>query len=108
MPVIFIDCDGLTEGLASDVTRMLKLSSRRRVSRIEPTNRAVRWMFYRIRNRCRDDSRLAEFTRRWPCRWQARILDGPILGPFDSRQAAIAAEITFLNSRFEQDKNGKI
>lgn len=29
-------------------------------------------------------------------RWFAQIIDGPILGPFDSRSEAIAAEVTWL------------
>lgn len=99
--VIFIEEDGTVCGLASPVTRLLGLSDRRRVSHVEPVNRTLRWLFHAIRKRVKDNSAIAEFTRRWPCRWQARVFDGPVLGPFLSRQSAIAAEIAYINTQLE-------
>ncbi len=99
--VIFIEEDGTVRGLASPVTRLLGLSDRRRVSHVEPVNRTLRWLFHAIRKRVSDSSRLANFTRRWPCRWQARVFGGPVLGPFRCRQSAINAEIAYINSQLE-------
>lgn len=105
MPVIYIDNDGVTKGLSSPVTRLLQLSDRQRVSHVEPVDPILRRVFHTLRRRVPDESRLAEFTRRWPCQWQAHIIDGPVLGPFGDRQAAINAEIEFLNSRIEGESN---
>lgn len=99
--VIFIEEDGTICGLASPITRLLQLGDRRRVSHVEPVNRTLRWLFHAIRKRVSDSSRIADFTRRWPCRWQARVFNGPVLGPFRCRQAAIDAEIAYINSQLE-------
>lgn len=99
MPSIFIDNDGEMTGIASELTTALGLHSLRRVSHVEPVNPVLRWLFYAIRKRCNDASVFASFTRVWPCRWQAQIFDGPMLGPFDTRKAAIAAEVQFIEER---------
>jgi hypothetical protein len=101
MPTLFIDTDGQMSGLESPVTQLLRLGDRRRVSHVEPVNPWLRAWFHWLRQRTTDESRLAGFTRRWPCRWQARVFDGPVLGPFRLRSEAIAAEIQFINSRLE-------
>ena len=101
MPTIFIDNDGLTQGIASSVTRLLELSERRRVSCVEPVHPALRWMFHTIRRRVSDDSRLARFTRHWQGQRQARLFDGPVLGPFRQRSDAIDAEICWINFKLE-------
>lgn len=101
---IFIDEDGMTHGLKSSLTEALGLRNRERVSHVEPVNRALRWLFHFIRSRVSDESRLAEFTRRWPCRWQANIFSGPTLGPFRVRQAAIDAEVAWLNDFYERNE----
>ena len=98
---VFIDDDGMTSGLASPLTEALSLSERRRVSHVEPVNRPLRWLFHRIRRRVTDESRAAEFTRKWPCNWQANILEGPVLGPFKQRSNAILAEISYINFKME-------
>ena len=74
----------------------------RRASHVEPVNRALRGIFHFIRRRCEDDSKLAAFTRKWPCRWQARIFDGPTLGPFSKREEAITAEISWIENALEE------
>ena len=72
-------------------------SQHRRVSHVEPTNRFLRGIFHFIRKRVSDESYVAEWTRKWRCKWRARIFEGPTLGPFDNRQNAIDAEIQWLN-----------
>lgn len=95
--VIQIDSVGNTTGIKSDLTEKLKLPNRQRVSHVEPVNRLARWLFHQIRSRVDDESKAAAFTRLWPCRWRARIFEGPTLGPFWSRRAAIAAEVMWIN-----------
>lgn len=72
----------------------------RRASHIEPVNLVLRALFHCVRGLVRDESKLAECTRRWPCRWRARIFDPQIppavLGPFDNRDDAISAEIEYI------------
>lgn len=104
---IFIDEDGMTHGLASPLTKALGLEERRRVSHVEPVNRALRWLFHAIRRRVSDESKAAAFTRRWPCKWQANIFNGPTLGPFNDRAAAITAEISCINSQLEKETHGE-
>lgn len=101
MQVIFIDPDGTTTGVASAITQRMSLGNRQRVSHIEPAHPVLRWVFHVIRKRVSDESRLAEFTRRWKCHWRARIFNGPILGPFSSRASAISAEVTWINNELE-------
>jgi len=98
---IFIDEDGNTSGLKSPLTEALGLKERKRVSHIEPVNQVLRWLFHCIRKVVADDSWLAGFTRCWPVKWRANIFDGPILGPFRVRQAAVEAEVAYINELFE-------
>jgi hypothetical protein len=71
-------------------------TSRRRASHVEPVNLPLRFLFHVLRSVCSDDSRLAAFTRRWPCRWRARVFGGPVLGPFERRTDAIQAEVDWI------------
>jgi len=102
--VIFIEADGTVRGIHSTLTEDVISGTRRRASHVEPVNRALRWLFHQIRSRTSDESLAANFTRKWPCHWQARIFDGPTLGPFCRRQEAIAAEISFINLQLEENK----
>ncbi len=87
----------------------------KRASYVEPAGRYERWLFTIIRAVVPDDSRLAEWTRGWDVSW--RIDTHPVGGPllrwkyllpegsesiatFSNRQAAIDAEIDFLNRWF--------
>jgi hypothetical protein len=69
-----------------------------RASHVEPAHPVLRAIFRCLRAHTRDDSLLAAFTRRWPCRWRVAIVAGPTFGPFARRPAAIAAEIAWLNT----------
>lgn len=83
--------------LAAELTDALGgAADKQRASHVEPTNILLRWAFHLVRRRVSDGSRLAEWTRGWRCEWRARIFDGPMLGPFDDRQAAIDAEVEWL------------
>jgi hypothetical protein len=73
--------------------------STRRASHVEPINGLLRRLFHAIRRRVSDKSRLAAWTRRWPCLWRVDLAlsGGPILGPFTDRNSAINAEIDWLS-----------
>ncbi len=101
MPVIFIDPDGTITGISSEVTQRMSLGNRQRVSHVEPVNPILRWLFHAIRKRVADNSKVADFTRKWRCHWRARIFDGPTLGPFVTRKQAIDAEIAWINAELE-------
>lgn len=103
---IFVDQNGKITGVKSELTNKLGLPQIQRVSNVEPVNRIWRYLFYFVRNRVSDDSRLAEFTRHWPCTWQAKIHDGPVLGPFKHRKSAISAEISYINLRIKEGELG--
>lgn len=82
----------------SGVLSHFGIKERLRASRIEPVNRLLRWLFYLIRDRSTDNSALAAFTRRWPCKWQVdlSLSGGPVLGPYRSRADALSAEVQWL------------
>lgn len=102
---VFIEADGTLRGVHSWLTDdLMSFRSQKRASHVEPSSRVLRWLFYWIRKRVQDGSALAEFTRRWPCHWQARIFDGPVLGPFHSRLDAINAEIAYLNLKMKENE----
>lgn len=72
--------------------------SKARASHVEPVSWPKRLAFHAIRRLVRDESRVADWTRRWKCQWQARIIGGPVLrGPFQSRAEAIEAEVAWIN-----------
>ena len=70
-----------------------------RASHVEPVNPVLRALFHLIRRWVHDTSILADFTRLWPCKWRARIFDGPTLGPFSRRSDAIEAEIKHIENQ---------
>lgn len=76
-------------------------ASKRRASHVEPVNWLLRLAFRLLRAHTNDASRLAAFTRRWPCLWQADLAPsgGPILRSFERRSDAIAAEVEWLKAR---------
>lgn len=53
---------------------------RRRFSEILPTWTPLRLAFRAMRARFGEEGRVAAFTRRWPCQWEAVILLGPSRG----------------------------
>ena len=99
---VIVENDGTVKGISSPVTQALGLRHKKRVSHIEPVNKTLRWLFYLIRNRFSDESMAAKFTRKWPCLWQARIFNGPTMGPFASRRSAIMAEVAWITTKMER------
>ena len=65
-----------------------------RASRVEPLNPVFRYIFLAIRKTFGDEGRMAACTRTWSCTWRVRLFlkPWPILGPFATRDAALAAE----------------
>ena len=102
---VIVENDGTVKGISSPVTQALGLRDKKRVSHIEPVNKTLRWLFYLIRDRFSDESIAAKFTRKWPCLWQARIFNGPTMGPFASRQSAIMAEVAWITTKMERTTN---
>jgi len=70
----------------------------RRASHVEPVSPVLRAAFRLIRRSVADTSPLAGWTRRWPCRWRVDLTlsGGPVFGAFSDRQAAIAAEVDWI------------
>jgi len=91
------------KGHGADVFLGLGDTRTQRASHVEPDNRLLRFLFHFIRHRTADDSRLAAFTRCWPCLWRVNTapVGGPILsGRWRNRLKAIDAEVEFLNQFF--------
>jgi len=74
----------------------------RRATWIEPMGWFRRWVFHQIRKRVSDEGRLAAWTRMWKCSWRANLdlSGGPITGPFQTRQAAIEFETSWLTQKW--------
>ena len=75
----------------------LKLPGVARIERatyVEPHRKMLTFVFRVLRKAFGDHGKVANFTRRWPCRWQvdAKPIGGPLYGPFPSRKEAIAFE----------------
>ncbi len=101
---VIIYSDGTTVGIKSTLTDLLELPNKQRVSHVEPVNYLLRKCFHFIRKRVKEDSFMYEFTRHWPCMWQARMVNGPVLGPFKNRRTALAAEVVWLKVTLEYEE----
>lgn len=92
---VFLKSDG------AEMFRSLGITVTRRASHVEPDAWALRLLFHAIRKAVSDTSKAAAWTRTWPCMWRVNTapLNGPILTPrFTDRQAAIDAEIMYVNN----------
>jgi len=100
--VIEFDDDGniicLDDADIADVLEMLGIKQTRRASHVVPCEPLLKCLFRFIRQRVDDKSLLAEFTRLWPCAWEADMAPsgGPVLGPFPSRRQALKKERRWL------------
>lgn len=81
----------------------------KRASHVEPAPRYERWLFHFLRAIFGDKGRVSDWTRQWNTLWRIDTspVGGPILRDADgdirywfNRQAAIDAEIAFLNDWF--------
>jgi hypothetical protein len=75
----------------------------RRASHVEPDGRTARVVFHSLRLIFGETGAVSEFTRSWPVLWRVNLAPtgGPILsGRWMDRQAAIAAEVEYLNENF--------
>ena len=92
-----VDAPGVREALAT-----LGSVTKRRASHVVPVNPVKRVAFQALRAMFPDTSKVAGWTRGWKGPWVADLApsNGPILGAFDSRTDAIAAEVRWLNQSF--------
>lgn len=94
---VTFDANGNVQHIKSpDLDFLESLGQRKhiRASHVVPVNFLLRWIFVFLRKWVRDDSTAAAFTRTWPCRWKVDLAPsgGPVLGPFQRRSTALAAE----------------
>ena len=74
-----------------------------RASHVYPANWLLRAAFVLIRSHCTDTSKLAAWSRTWPCLWQvdmAPVGGGILPGRWTNRLTAIDAEVEALNNFF--------
>ena len=75
----------------------------KRASHVEPVNGLLRVLFTLLRALVTDKSRIAAWTRIWPCTWRVNLspVNGPIIPiDFASRESAIDFEIVWLEKHF--------
>ena len=102
---VSMDASGtLTFLVDSDTEQLLNASSIiQRASHVEPVSRTLRAVFHTLRHLFGEKGRVAQFTRLWPCLWQVDLspVGGPVLPEvWRDRQAAIDAEVVWLNRNF--------
>jgi hypothetical protein len=71
----------------------------RRASHVWPAGIMRRLAFRVLRVAFGERGVVAGWTRRWRGEWVVQVIGGERLGPFLSRDEAIAAEIAYLNER---------
>ena len=101
--VTFIISEGRMTYLLTEAAPRLEGAVVRRASHVEPVNAYLRLVFRAIRKLVSDDSRIAAWTRLWPCLWRVDIIPvgGGILPVhYSNRLAAIDAEVEALNNHF--------
>jgi len=79
----------------------------RRASHVEPCNPALRFAFHLLRSLFGEHSKVADFTRQWPCLWRINMAPtgGPILPDvYRERAQAIAAEIQYFNEHISEGR----
>jgi hypothetical protein len=75
----------------------------RRASHVEPWQPVLRLAFYALRAVFGESGQVAEFTRKWDCRWRVNLspVNGPVIPiEFANRDMAIAFEIDWLERNF--------
>jgi hypothetical protein len=96
---ITIDQAGKIEMLARDEFAELYEQGRvtkTRASHVAPVNFALRQAFWILRWATGEQGPVSDWTRRWRCRWQVQIVNGPYLGEYAERVEAIAAEVDWI------------
>lgn len=81
----------------------LRERKEKRVSRIVPKNWFLRVFFLVLRRLFSDDGKIAEWTRRWRCKWVV-VIDGMVVGEFENRRQAILFEKKLIVGGFSHDK----
>lgn len=111
MITITIDENGdqvFLKGHGADVFADVGTVTTQRASHVEPDSAVLRLVFHAVRSLVSDASRIAEWTRNWPCTWRVNTapVGGPILaGRWRNRKVAIEAEVEFLNTFFLTGEN---
>jgi hypothetical protein len=101
--VTFIIADGTMTYLLTKAAPRLEGAVIRRASHVIPVNTVLQAAFRILRACVSDGSRLAAWSRTWPCKWMVDMtpVGGGILPvQFEDRAAAIDAEVEALNKLF--------
>ncbi len=91
MRYLSIDKQGNIKTFKGDFELEMKDRKETRVSRIVPRNPLLRVFFLVLRSIFSDESRVANWTRRWRCEWLV-VIDGKVYGTFKDRKQAIEFE----------------
>lgn len=91
--IIEIEKDGTVKGFIDEVPNFISVREieRKRVSKVVPKNIILRGLFLLIRSTVSDDSKIANWTRRWKCSWIV-LIEEKKYGPFKDRTRAIRFE----------------
>ena len=105
---LIIDEDGNCKMVLTAAAKLLNLtdSPSSRASHVLPCNLALRLAFRAIRALVSDDSRLAQWTRTWGCKWlidMSPVGGGILPTTYYDRKQAINAEVAALNLLFIEE-----
>ncbi len=101
--VTFIIAEGRMTYLLTKAAPRIEGAVIRRASHVIPKNVYLRLTFRAIRKLVADDSRIAAWSRTWPCEWivdMSPVGGGILIQRFENREAAIDAEVEALNEIF--------
>lgn len=103
--VVSIDDEGTVRFLITEESQVFVSAESvvRRASHVEPWNLMLRLVFRILRKIGGEHSKLANWTRTWPCWWRVNLspVNGPIIPiEFASRATAIEFEVDWLEKNF--------
>ena len=99
---LVVNEDGTIEQIVSeDMLRLDGAETVKRASNVLPFGITKQIVFKALRRVFGDKGRVSDWTRRWRGPHVVDVIDGPLLGPFGSREEALRCEVEWLlNDRF--------
>lgn len=96
LPIV-VNEDGTIQQIVTDeMVAFEGEATTRRASNVMPLAPVKRAAFKMLRTVFGEKGRVSDWTRRWKGPHIAVMVDGPVLGPYPSRQGALDAELRWL------------
>jgi hypothetical protein len=96
LPIVVNEDGSIEQIVTDDMVAFEGEATTTRASNVVPEPLFKQLVFIKLREWFGDQGRVADWTRRWKGPHIACMVDGPVLGPYPSRQAALDAEMRWL------------